>query len=451
MKSKCAQIMNCLKIISKKTFLLIFLTLTLTSFFANAVLTATTSKVTQGNAPVFIKESGIKKLGFIVQGVEYSQWLGNIDPAIPMKFDASLSLNDFKIKSFAASNFSVANDYLDDDGDEADPNMPFTTGTVSYEWRDANNVIITDMTKKLGCGSNLSMPLKLTIKVPDVQAHSRFGLPKDSALVQLQKEYQISLINGICFAKPASLEWDNLGGSTSRHPEFGGGYSDDFDPVNGFKASATPAFPTTGFAGAKFQLVMSGSQKDYSFSFVSNPNTAASIDANGNITLNKKPSGTGEIVVRATLKSNKSVYYDYKFNPTHPWVVPMENKKNGYGFYTYQDLVKVCGSESNLLTRAELTNSPQNVATATSLKSKNAYTRAIGEGVFSEWGRTGYDGWADDANDYPNYYPSSNWVGYWYWTQDVHSPSYRFIVGSAFGRVTYQKESQTGEYGVCRG
>ncbi|OCG38818.1 hypothetical protein [Gilliamella sp. Bif1-4] len=56
----------------------------------------------------------------------------------------------------------------------------------------------------------------------------------------------------------ADKVWNKIG-TEYRDSICGGGYDHNvFDPLNGFYASAYPKFPTTGFSGAQFQLIMTG-------------------------------------------------------------------------------------------------------------------------------------------------------------------------------------------------
>jgi hypothetical protein len=95
-------------------------------------------------------------------------------------------------------------------------------------------------------------------------------------------------------------------------------------------------FPTTGFPGAKFQLVMAGAQTDYRYQIINNPGGGASIDENGMVKLTSKPMGT--VTVKAILKRNPSVSYDYSFNPTSVWTIPQGDIKG-----VYDTAVKRCG------------------------------------------------------------------------------------------------------------
>ncbi|XKM13200.1 hypothetical protein RCS94_09220 [Orbaceae bacterium ac157xtp] len=416
-------------------------------------LSATSANTIQGRAPWFTSASGANKLGFLINGVEYSQTKGNINENTPKEFDASLKLSDFRPKSLSISDFNVASDYADSDGDAPHATTPFTIGSVRTEWRDGLGIRISDTTKMIGC-SRFVMPLKLKIMLNNVQVHSQYGIPKDSAGGSLTKTYQIvSSSSGMCFARPNSMkvypgrQW--MGGSSWTwnadgsyiSSTYGGGYSPDFIVVKdnqgnvmdgGFSPNAYRKFPTTGFPGALFQLVMAGSQTDYSYSVSASPSGSVTVDSSGNVKLVRKPNGN--VTVKATLRSNSLKQYTYTFNPTSVWILPKS------GMYTYYQATNECGSESNLLSRAELTNSPGIYVTNSTWKSDNYYTRAIGGGVFAEWGYT-------DSSSYPGY-PGTDY----YWTQDPWSPSrlFYFVVDVRSGFVGRTYFDQRNEV-ACRG
>ncbi|XKM13494.1 hypothetical protein RCS94_10790 [Orbaceae bacterium ac157xtp] len=414
-------------------------------------LSATSANTIKGNAPWFTGHSGAKRLGIKVNGTNYSESLGNLSATNNNLFDAGLTPNDFQITSLTAADFTIANDYEDVDGDGA-ATTPFTMNAMTYTWKDSANRTLTtaDMSKMIGCGSGFSLPLTLTITIPNVQVHSKYGNPKDSDSAVLEQKYKITTTEGICYARPGSLDWYNgFTGSPNRNPTNGGGYTADFVPNKGFKANPTVSnvkFPTTAFPKARFQLVMTGSQTDYNYNVKTNPNSAASVDTNGWVTINRKP--TGPITVRVTSRTSSSTYFDYTFNPTSLWVVPKSNMT-----YAQAKTASGCGAESKILSREQLSNSPLSRLPAGGTYTNNTYTRAIGkldigggaqpmkESIFSEWGYT---------YDHSSYYPGSQWANSWYWTRDPYSASGQFIVGSGYGYVNWTDTSAS-YYVACLG
>ncbi|XKM12961.1 hypothetical protein RCS94_07985 [Orbaceae bacterium ac157xtp] len=422
------------------------------------VLSATSANTIKGSAPTFTGQSGAKKLGFTVQGTHYSERENNILEGTPKKFNAGLKLSDFVVTPLTANDFTLANDYFDPDGDVAHPTLAFRMDAVRKEWYQANGSKITDYNQTLGCGSNLALPLTLKITLPNVQVQSRYGNPKLSQREDLTKSYKISTESGICFAKPnqmivkpqytwygtnGSNGWWNSSSSKDRNA-YGGGYdSTKFDPKNGFKYNVPTKFPTTGFPGAKFRLIMSSAATVYEFE---SNNSAVTVSTNGDVTLNSKP--VGSVTIKATLKSDTSVFHNYTFNPTSVWVVPQpRNPANSNGRYKYAQAKSVCGGESNIPDLVHLSNSPW--ASGSAISAYNGATRTIGGGISAEWGSI-YDTYPDSAWSYVG--------GQYYWTRNSYYHSHEGIlqtlfepVSTGFGHVIYTPGSTDNFHVVCFG
>ncbi|OCG40966.1 hypothetical protein A9G29_07900 [Gilliamella sp. Fer2-1] len=401
---------------------------------SHAILTATTTNVIIGNAPEVIALSSEDKQGFTVNGVFYSEANGNIKTGEIKEFDGNLTFNDFVISRYDSKNLDKVKNYRDIDGDNADPSVPFKLETTYYWWYDNTGKRIEgdDKKKIMGCGSGYAMPLKLIIKT-NVKAYSAYGIPKESEPITLTKTYQIAPRTQICYAKPYSLEkkpehqWvgvDDIGryfwndSNYAQRNSAGGGYTQDYVPNYGFKAKPTVSsstFPTTGFPGAKFQLVMTGAQSDYKYSIVNDNGGQVAIDTTkGYVILNKKPAGP--ITVRATLLRDTQVKIDYTFDPRSIWAIPQRNF-----FGPFEEAKIRCGGEQNMLTRLQMSNSPRSelVGNEASFENagddflSNAYTRSIGQSLFAEWG------WSDQVT-----YPDSGWLfGVDYWTKDKFNGS----------------------------
>ncbi|XKM13665.1 hypothetical protein RCS94_00380 [Orbaceae bacterium ac157xtp] len=415
-------------------------------------LSATSANTIQGSRPGFTGQSGAKKLGFKIGNTTYSENVGNLSTATGdiNNFNAGLRLDEFEVMNLTASDFSPMADYADVDGDEPHLTAAFSMSPSTFEWRDRTGALISsgDYNKTLGCGSTLKTPLTLRITLPNVKVKSRYGNPSESLSTELVQEYKIGTGSGICFAKPNQMivypnnSWYNASagswqtGSTAPHQDNGGGYdSTQFDPVNGFKASLSTKFPTTGFPKASFTLIMTSNVSDYTFS---SNDSAVTVGTNGKVTLNSKPSGA--VTIKAIFKNDTNQVHSYTFNPTTVWVRPTGTTSTG----NYAWAKTQCGgSESNIPSRAQLTNSPHKNAPGSWSYFANYYTRAVGGGVFGEWG------WTSSAN-----YPGSQWASgddRWYWTRDPHStsyPGYRFVVYSYIGGVDWTHISNS-TYVAC--
>ncbi|XKM14055.1 hypothetical protein RCS94_02515 [Orbaceae bacterium ac157xtp] len=411
-------------------------------------LSATSANTIQGSRPGFTAQSGAKRLGFKIANTTYSESEGNLSPSssgVINYLNAGLRLDEFDVTNLTASDFSLTTDYYDSDGDTGYPTAAdtFSMGSVTYDWyengKDPDNdapISVTDQT--LGCGSSLSLPLTLRITLPDVKVRSRYGNPDESIPTDLVQEYKIGTASGICFAKPNQMivypgyTWLALNGSTfawnsgSSTPTAsgGGGYSADFDPVNGFKANANPKFPTTGFPKASFTLIMTSNASDYTFRVLKPDGSlltdgSVTVGTDGKVTLNSKP--TEPVTIEATFNGQ---VHTYTFDPRTVWVVPNPTKMS------YASAVSACGGTDRIPTRAHLTNSPQiNHPGGISIPD-NRYTRAVGGGVLGEWGTTS------------STYPGSQWVAKHLWTRDPYSATGQFVIAASGGYVHWYNISK---------
>jgi hypothetical protein len=425
---------------------------------SDAILTGATTNVITGNAPEVIALSSADKQGFTLNGVFYSEANGNIKAGEIKEFDGNLTFNDFKVANYAPTNLDRVKNYRDIDGDNIDANQPFKVESTYYWWYDNSGKRITgdDKKKIIGCGSGFSMPLKLIIQTK-VKTYSEYGIPKESKPSTLAKTYQIASRSELCYAKPNGAiiypdrQWGKPGDNPDLHYQMywnasdgrtrskgGGGYTRDYVPDYGFKVVTTVSggrkFPTTGFPGAKFQLVMTGAQTDYRYQVINNPGSGVSIDQDGMVKLISKPTGT--VTVRATLKRDPSVNYDYSFTPTSVWAIPQGD------FKAHKESAwQKCGGINNVLGRYELTNAP-----FTFQKDDPAVfwggilTRAIDGSLFSEWGFINQKA-----------YPDSQWRGGVYWTgnKSDYSESHYHIYADS-GHVGEGDETWS-NYVACRG
>lgn len=416
----------------------------------NAAISSSTTYAIQGTKPVFFAtDTTINKLGFSYGGNDYSEIYGNITSGSAKYFDKNTKLDNFIIKSYftprAALN-DLNGDYFDFDGDAFDPITPITVN-LTHVWKDNDGKIIDQADyNDIACSHNkYKMPLQLEITASDIKVKTEFGIPKESDPVStintsspakpITKTYKI-MIAKACFAKPNATRLDsntqwrsvrndrtendelwNLTGSglngidkDKPNPIVGGGHTDDYVINQGFKVEPTVSrkhFPTTGFSGAQFQLVMGGMQNDYNFT---SNNSLVEVDREGIVTL-KDP--VKEATITATLKSDANIRDNYTFT-LGLWVEPQP------GYVANQaDARLKCTSPMQLLERKDL-NSASSFASGNldSYQGRvyNVFTRGIGLGVFGEWGRT------LKAMHYGNAptYPKSNWDYAWYFTSESH-------------------------------
>lgn len=419
---------------------------------ANAALSTTTVNSIKGDKPIFFAtESIVNKLGFNYNGTDYNEISGNINSNTTKYFDHTTNLNDFVIKSYFVPRATIDDnkgDYFDTNNDAFDPKQSISN-TLNYVWKDSNNVKIDPADfNNIACSHNkYKMPLKLEITATDIKVHTQFGDPNESDPVNfietqtmgaqpITKTYQIAVAN-TCFAKPYSLisdpltQWRSVKNDKSENDEkwnltgiginnipknkpnfaVGGGVTEDYVVNQGFKVAPTLSkkhFPTTGFAGAQFQLVMGGVQNDYTFT---TNNSSVTVDKDGLITLNQP---TKTVTITATLKSDDKIHYDYTFS-LDLWLEPKSQS-----FQNQNDARAQCTGSSKLLSRKELNNSSEfTTKNLDGAKGRiyNVFTRGIGYGVFGEWGRS----LNQQYNSLTVTYPKSNWKFGWYYTNESHN------------------------------
>ncbi|GAA5109262.1 hypothetical protein GCM10023211_12380 [Orbus sasakiae] len=424
----------------------------------SAALSATTVNTIIGHGPQYTGTADT--LGFSVSDTQYSEATGNISSDTTKTFQAGLTFNDFVVNTSLI--FTATTDYTYSDGDSADPDNPVSLDGITYSWVDAAGTAVatSSYSTMIGCDGSYTYPLTLQITATNIKTFSQYGDPRESSSVTLTKSYKISPV-GICYAKPYAIEtlsstqWYGFDSSgsykginvtnyTTPNVTVGGGYTSDNIPDKGFKANPTVSsnnFPTTGFPGAKFQLVMAGNQNDYNFS-VNSGNGVTTADGSGYVRFTSKPSGS--VTIRATLNSDSSIYYDYTFNPTGNWVVSQSKTVTSK---SYTDASKICTNlGTSLPTRENLTNSPQISVSTMTTYITNSWTRAIGGGITGEWGPL-------NTTSYPNSdWPSTTDFVY-YWTSESSSSVAQFVVSNTWGDVNYSGLSGSGNYRyvACKG
>lgn len=435
------------------------------SFNALASISTLTKQTVKGTEPVFNtgegKTSIVARLSFELDGHNYNEFDGTYTSETI--FSKEIKLSDFTIIGLSPTDFA-GNYYYDNDGDGNDPINPLLVGTLSYKWIDNNQYEIptTDYNKSLldlDADPNISFPLRLEITNTNAQVQSAYGDPILSQGIVITKSYLINYQSGIYAIKPASTsnscQWvektngagttnsdgwvcasQSTDGQSGKRVEMGGGYTSDYIPDIGFKpVPSNKAFPTVGFPGAEFTIIMIGKQSDYKFT---SDNPAVSVNSDtGVVKLIAKPSGTVTITANR-LSSN--IDYPYSFTITK-WYTPKS------GTHNYSSAITLCGGENNIISRAEFTNSPiANIPTSNNWSYVRNYgTRAIDGTLYGEWG------YMSDHS-----YSSSAWQNNRYWTRDINednSPNVNqnfFVASYDGGYIGYQWVDDTGLSVVCK-
>ena len=422
--------LNCLLLL-----MLCFLTISQKS---QAILANTVNTIIGSKPKIVNIEAASNKHGFILNGVFYSSSSHNLNDTDINEFDGLTKFSDFIIKNYTENDLDNSSNYDDSDGDNIRNNKPFIVEQTVYNWFDNNGEKIpdSDIGNIIGCGSNYAMPLSLTLKT-SVKTYSEYGNPNESESVEITKIYKIAPTGDVCYLKPNSTkvlplnQWrgsDAQGtmypwntGPIKPDPESGGGYNEDFIVDKGFRARpivSDKPFPTTGFPGAEFQLIMNYSQDSYTYNVAVNPGNVATVDQTGNVLLKAKPpEGNGDIVIRATLKSSPNKHFDYKFNPTSVWIEPQN-----VGSYDWRTAFnRFCGGIDGFPSRKDYSNSPVvNVGPNWQRHGKwNFSTRAINQGLYPEWGFT-------NRRTYPN--SKWEWDETTYFTKDPNSDTQYFVI-----------------------
>lgn len=436
------------KTINKKEFIVSIFTLFLPlTLFANTKNIGITEDQVIGHAPQLI-ENADKYLSFSYDGKHFYSELGNhsvLDNYLPI-----LKFNDFTTQALSDDV------YLDLDGDlKADINA-ITTQSMRLSWKDSTGKPIArnDMDKTLGC-DEFAGPYALTITANNIHIKSKYGNPSSNTVAILNKEYTINVGPGVCGIKPTNLDWydgqtfnKNSGNTTPTMN--GGGYTADFDPIHGFKYQPTlsaQTFPTIGYPDARFIYDMSGGATQYTWSIISNPGNAVTLDrTKGEVILISKPSGS--IVIRAShIASGKD--FDYRFT-INKWIVPSGSDvsfREAAEYCRYYQKIKL-GIDGPPVTSDEIastylpersifTNSPQTSADENWDGNYNVGTRAIDGSLFAEWGNVA-DNYAYGQWSWSTYFTAGQWKPNYFYTVAVSSGS---IIPNSFSHPTMSKQN----------
>ena len=468
-----------LRLFFKKRLLLLMLLIFSNNLFAILSLSVTTQMYIHGNAPE-IKMSGSAKA---LNGIQLKLQVPNNAPLvitpgssneISVAYDTSPSMYSFDI-DFSAMN---DDDIIDVDGDYLGSSKNFKVDSVTAEWRDSkNNIISSDSTAPLGsniCNSATykgDSTLKLTFSI---SAKTQYGTPTESQPKEISKTFTVKANDGICYIRPGVLaiiakggwsetdNWLSYGADTINRTD---AYNpDQFVLHSGFKASATDStghhFPTTAFPEARFRIVPVNAISNYTYTLVKNPNGALISTARSSNPDSKSefkftdnaPAKDDQFIILVKNNQTKAQFY-YRFSLNH-WMYIYQQQLNWVDYNTAE---RLCTANNDRLpSRAELTNSF--LATGVTNNEnwyipQNGYKRAIGEGLISEWGKlypyapngidnSGRDMMADITDSLKHF------VAYdFYFTyelsqlKDNNGLTRRYSIGSVEGNVIVEPDS----------
>lgn len=328
--------------------------------------------------------------------------------------------------------------FLDSDGDEFDSMTAKDKVTIVWyytnpegkltEFKPNDNDTFCGLTDK-----GFSAPFKVKISA-DIILLTKYGIPdsneypNDEVITQPSKLYTILEDVGVCYAKP-SLSPAEATNSGLFH----------WDTKRGFliqsNVDASKNFPTTGFYGANFDLVMANGVKisDYNWSI-----------AQGRELINLKENSTGNVVniafTTTSALDTKIAWQQVIGHEGYNVVIQGENKNTGYKIQ-YAFIVKnwFSGWDKNANGKPKATkgNAKEIAAGCTSLdghyrisyaqevsnapfgeKAGSArYTREIGT-LLGEWGDP-------DKDSYPNSWmaqssQANSFKRIWVWDPELH-------------------------------
>ncbi|WP_147405437.1 hypothetical protein [Orbus hercynius] len=274
-----------------------------------------------------------------------------------------------------------------------------------------------------------------------------------------------------CYTKP------NLMYGTQEYQ----GLSSQWLPTKGFipkhtsrqpTANTSGSFPTTGFNGAYFDVVLAGKTAQQ---IINNSRITAIAGSNVTLKLSTVPAKSatsnilrvelsgpssgqksaipGKVAVNglpATFELNDGESTIYQFTLSK-WFIPKSGLiSSAAAVNTFCADIAGAG-KYKLGLRSDFTNSayadsvifPDDPTAASGISlstgKHNGYTRAIGGGVFAEWGNP----------DGSTYYLNSDWENFYYWVSESWSSSLRYMIYSGFGTVGYGMPSVSAFRAAC--
>jgi adhesin/invasin len=176
--------------------------------------------------------------------------------------------------------------------------------------------------------------------------------------------------------------------------------------VNGKTFSLSAGFPTTGFAYAKFQVLIHGAVNNnlkYNWTV---DQSWVSVDASGNVTFTgAATTATKAVTITATPKTVGTPF-------TYTFTVNKWFTSNGTTTMNWSDASSLCTGQGALPTQLDMSNAPGTGSRG---------TRAVGA-LWSEWGAV-------------NNYPGSGLVSGSYWSSDRYAIDYYLLVSMVNGAV----------------
>ncbi|MWN06281.1 hypothetical protein [Gilliamella sp. Pas-s95] len=429
------------QVITKKHLKSVIYTTILSQFseISHASLSVHTTQAIHGIHPSLspIIEQNIDDLNLFGLSVDNKNYYGDEVKYLPIQhhYPFKNTINAAPIKQ------PNSNEYFDLDGDELKALELMGQQKINMTWyyTNRNNELVEFTPKDNDTFCSLSSkgmhaPFKVKLSA-DLILSSQYGIPNtntypnEDVITHPSKTYTILDDAFVCYAKPS------LNPSTVK-----GSHKNQWNPNYGFlhQSSVNPTknFPTTGFYGAKFDLLLSnqGIASNYIWT-VKQGNALVNVTNNTNyvtVTFNtpdaRNPgkawqhvmgSGSGYTVVIEGKNKTKNTTIQYSFTLTK-WFDAWKQKYNKKGILQAMkgDLDEVIEACSNKSGRYRLSHDNEvSNAKLSDKKKEILYTREIGT-LFSEWGDPGQQPYPgsfgpdeDQPNSYNRYYLWNTWVG----------------------------------------
>ncbi|EKA7110280.1 hypothetical protein OL205_004369, partial [Salmonella enterica] len=182
--------------------------------------------------------------------------------------------------------------------------------------------------------------------------------------------------------------------------------------VNGTTFAVNDGFPSTGFTGAEFSLMVTGAASDYTWS--SSASSWAQVDSSGKVSFTSKGNASPVTITATPTGGGTPLTYIFTVGS---WF------NNSLTFMTWANASTWCTNQSlSQPTRGELT--------------MGLHTRAVGS-LWSEWGDMGN-------------YSGSGFFSHLYWASEVNGVGNHYYVNLIDGNVLLSHDGSGLIRVVCR-
>ncbi|OTQ72288.1 hypothetical protein B6D17_02170 [Gilliamella apis] len=443
--------------------------------FSNYALTTKTTNIIYGSAPYLTFDGGRTRvtntaalLGIsLSDGRRFTPTTNNSErnpivlPVVGQSFNDIGMLVPRDTDSIALSSLigTPYNYWGDDDGDGQGVNGITATGSLNLSIVDKNNQAVTRNEVLTICKA----PYKLTLSNGEGRLTTRYGVPNESRFTAGNATYYINpkAAPVICYARPdLQLASGNYAGPANI-----------WNPRKGFLTqSATPSsydlnFPTTGAHNLYFDLDISGNNQALSWAPVSHGGITATMTnststsvrvtltgpavTNRNQWASENPGRIDSLSLPQTFElvgrdssGNAVVKYGFVLKQwfvflalnvySDSYVESVCNSLGGYRLPMARELTNATCLSDNLNETCRHYKNEVNALGGTNLSEYNNFSRNIGGGFFSEWGKT-------ISNYRSNYH---------YHVKDTVNSRFALFVSRVDGSI-FGDNLHYSSYGVC--